>query len=62
VYQAEHRPSKEPVALKVYAKGQLSDITRRQVQREIQIQGRCAHDHIAKLVCVPVLLPLAWLP
>ena len=28
----------------------LSNVTRQQVQREIQIQGRLAHDHIAQLV------------
>ena len=50
VYHAEHRQSRTPVALKVYAKHMLSVVTRRQVDREISIQGRLAHTNIVKLV------------
>ncbi|CAL8466954.1 g6490 [Coccomyxa elongata] len=49
VYQAIHCPSNTTVALKVYAKCTLSVVTRRLVQREIEIQGRLDHEHIAKL-------------
>ncbi|EIE26639.1 Pkinase-domain-containing protein [Coccomyxa subellipsoidea C-169] len=49
VYQAVHCSSKTAVALKVYTKCTLTAVTRRQVQREIEIQGRLHHDHIAKL-------------
>ena len=52
VYHAEHRQSRTPVALKVYAKHALSVVTRRQVDREIAIQGRLAHSNIIKLVRV----------
>lgn len=50
MYQAIHCPSNTTVALKVYAKCTLSAVTRRLVQREIEIQGRLDHEHIAKLV------------
>lgn len=52
VYHAEHRQSRTPVALKVYAKHTLSVVTRRQVDREIAIQGRLTHSNIIKLVRV----------
>lgn len=55
VYQAIHCPSNTTVALKVYAKCTLSAVTWRLVQREIEIQGRLDHEHIAKLV-------MQWLP
>lgn len=50
VYHAVHCSSETVVALKVYAKCTLTAVTRRQVQREIEIQGRLDHEHIAKLV------------
>lgn len=54
VYQALHCPSNSVVALKVYAKCMLTAMTRRQVQREIEIQGRLNHEHIAQLVRPPI--------
>ena len=59
VYHAVHCSSKTVVALKVYAKCTLTAVTRKQVQREIEIQGRLDHEHIAKLVrhlCAGVML------
>ncbi|KAK9824130.1 hypothetical protein WJX72_008012 [[Myrmecia] bisecta] len=44
--------SHQTVAVKVYQKDKLSDVTRRQVEREIEIHSRVHHQHIIDLYAV----------
>lgn len=50
VYHAQHIPSGTTVALKLYAKVSLTQFTRRQIEREIELQSGLRHQHIVQLV------------
>jgi serine/threonine protein kinase len=50
VYHAQHTPSGTTVALKLYAKVSLTQFTRRQIEREIELQSDLRHRHIVQLV------------
>ena len=50
VFQAMHIPSKTTVAVKLYTKASLTHFTRRQIEREVELQSRLRHPHIVQLV------------
>ncbi|CAK0734417.1 hypothetical protein CVIRNUC_000428 [Coccomyxa viridis] len=49
VFQAMHIPSRTTVAVKLYTKASLTHFTRRQIEREIELQSRLRHPHIVQL-------------
>ena len=50
VFQAMHIPSRTTVAVKLYTKATLTHFTRRQIEREVELQSRLRHPHIVQLV------------
>ena len=50
VFQAMHIPSRTTVAVKLYTKASLTHFTRRQIEREVELQSRLRHPHIVQLV------------
>lgn len=50
VYQAVHIPSGATVAVKLYAKVCLTHFTRRQIEREVELQSCLSHPHIVQVV------------
>ena len=50
VYHAQHIFSGTTVAVKLYAKVTLTLFTRRQIEREVELQSSLSHPHIVQLV------------
>ena len=50
VYHAQHILSGTTVAVKLYAKVTLTQFTRRQIEREVELQSSLSHPHIVQLV------------
>ena len=59
VYNAQHIPSGTTVALKLYAKVSLTQFTRRQIEREIELQSGLRHRHIVQLVRMLIVKSVA---
>ncbi len=57
VYHAQHIQTGTTVAVKLYAKVSLTHFTRRQIEREVDLQSGLTHPHIVQLVSTGIWHP-----